>query len=424
MLFAVKSLGLLSLFLITGALSGQVYLEKQSRHRFAQLNFGVDYQFTGGGQSVFLNPDNSRTTLNLEPFHYPRLVIGGTHFWGHADFYIAFSLHNPTQGSREFEAQYFTGVETAFKYYPWRIRHAKIRPYMGIMLAPYTYRQNNDQLSFPEGPELNVNSWPLMTGLTLNLKNQLIEAGISWHYNNQHDYYLSRTQIAQISTPPLAFNFSYRLMLETTLSAEKDWESGRTEKVTRYMSEKGLLNGIFVGAGVSSMFWSQSSSHNELVHPYISGYENSSFLDLALGYYLQKPDMNLTLNYRGMAAGTAAYGVEQQLSRRSLGLEVTKYLFDYHGFVPFIGPVGSLEFLEFQEDIGGQNSIDRQQEKTALGLTFGWDIRPNDLQFFILRTNLRWYPWLDMAVAPGQQVPFGGLEFNFIQLIIYPGRML
>ena len=49
-------------------------------------------------------------------------------------------------------------------------------------------------------------------------------------------------------------------MLETTLSAEKNWESGRTKEVTDILAERGRLNGLYLGAGISSAFWLNESS--------------------------------------------------------------------------------------------------------------------------------------------------------------------
>jgi len=66
---------------------------------------------------------------------------------------------------------------------------------------------------------------------------------------------------------------------------------------------------------------------------------------------------------------------------------------------------------------------DPRREKWAAGITFGWDIRPNRAQYFLLRTNLRWYPKLELSVVEGQAVSLNALEFNFIQLVVFPGRM-
>jgi hypothetical protein len=213
-------------------------------------------------------------------------------------------------------------------------------------------------------------------------------------------------------------------MLETTLSAEKDWESGRTEEVTKILANKGRLNGFYLGVGISSAFWLKASNYNTQLRPYIGKYSTSIMPDFTLGYYLHKPDLNIAVGYRGYDASTTTYGTIQQLNRKSLLFEATKYLFDYHGFVPFIGPVVSYENLYFNESFEGTKTVDVEDDKLGYGLTFGWDIRPNRIQSWILRTNLRWHPNLFLEVDQHSKISFDNLEFNFIQLIIYPNRMI
>jgi hypothetical protein len=77
------------LFGITNLCYSQVYTEKQTRHRFAQLNLGFDFQSSFGGSTKYLDAQGNMQSLNLSNSLSPRFLIGGTHFWGHADFYIA-----------------------------------------------------------------------------------------------------------------------------------------------------------------------------------------------------------------------------------------------------------------------------------------------------------------------------------------------
>jgi hypothetical protein len=208
------------------------------------------------------------------------------------------------------------------------------------------------------------------------------------------------------------------------LSAERNWESGKTKEVTEILAERGRLNGFYIGAGISSAFWLKESSYNQDKRPYISKFDNSIMPDFTVGYYFHKPDLNFAIAYRRYRSSTDAYGAIQQLYRQSFLLEATKYLFDYHGFVPFLGPTISYENLSFREDFEGQLIYDIDDKKLGYGLTFGWDIRPNRIQSWILRTNLRWYQNLFLEIEPNSKMSFDNLEFNFIQLIIYPKRML
>lgn len=409
---------------ITHLCYSQVYIEKQTRHRFAQLNLGLDFQSSFGGSTKYLDGLGNIQSLNLSNSFSPRFLIGGTHFWGHADFYIGIPLFSTTLKKDKQEITALRGVETVFKYYPLRIEHNKVRPYIGTSLAPFYFEQRNNNFEYTNGPELNHTGFPLLGGLTFNSKNHLIELGLAWIYQNKQDYYISRNQIEKINTPPFYATLSYRYMLETTLSAEKDWESGRTKEVTDIRAKKGRLNGFYLGAGISSAFWLKQSEYNVATRPYINKYSTSIMPDFTLGYYLHRPDLNLAIGYRVYGTSTNTYGAVQQLNRKSLLFEATKYLFDYHGFVPFIGPTISYENLSFKENFEGQRTFDFEEIKFAYGLTFGWDIRPNRIQSWLLRTNLRWYPNLFLEVEPNTKVSFDNLEFNFIQLIIYPNRMI
>ena len=415
---------LLLLFAFTGIdVTSQVYVEKKSRHRFAQLNLGLDVQSSFGGSTKYINEQGNTQSMDLKTYISPRIIIGGTHFWGHADFYIAIPLYNHSRQKNSQETTTYRGAETVFKFYPWRIENNKIRPFIGSSIAPFYFEQSNKNFKYPRGQELNLTSFPLLGGFTFNSKNQLLEVGVAWNYADEQNYYISRTQMETIKMPSLYAALSYRFMLETTLSAEKNWESGRISEITKYLSGKGELNGLFLGIGISSAFWLRQSSYNRNTRPYIDKYDTSIMPDFSLGYYMHDPDINVAISYRSYATHANTYGAEQELRRRSFLLEATKYLFDYHGFVPFVGPAISYERLGFEEYFEGTNTIASSKEKFAYGITFGWDIRPTRINSWILRTNLRWYPNLYLDVEQNTKVSFNALEFNFIQLIIYPNRM-
>jgi len=113
--------------------------------------------------------------------------------------------------------------------------------------------------------------------------------------------------------------------------------------------------------------------------------------------------------------------VNQVVRRNSIGLELTKFVFDYNGFAAFIGPAASYEKLSFKESFERRLTYNINETKIGYGLTFGWDIRPNRIQKWILRTNLRWFPNLKMDVE-NNQISFNNIEFNFIQFILFPER--
>lgn len=414
---------LILLILSSQIVISQAYINKQSRHRFAQLSMGVDVETNFGGIAKYLNENGEINTLDLPSTYTPRLLIGGTHFWGHADFYIAIPLLRTQFEENNQVIQYLRGVETVFKYYPWRIESDRIIPYLGFSIAPFYYEQSNNNIDYGNGPELNHTNFPLLGGITYNSGNHLFEFGVAWNYTNKQDYYINQTTKENIITPPVYMNFSYRYLLETTLSAEQDWESGRTKEITEKLATQNKLDGFYLGAGLSSAFWLGKNSYNENEKPYIESYTTSIMPDFTLGYYLHNTDLNIALGYRDYATSTNTYGTYQSLNRQSVVLELTKFLFDYHGFVPFVGPSVSYENLSFEEKILGNTTYDISDDKIGYGLTFGWDIRPNRIQSWLLRTNLRWFPSMEVDINNNSTVSFNNLEFNFIQLIIYPDRM-
>lgn len=404
-------------------ITAQLFVEKQTRHRFAQMTLGADFQKGFGGNTQFLNKNNTIEELKLSNVASPRFLIGGTHFWGHADFQISIPLAGRTQDLSNQKIQAIGGVETSFKYFPWRIENNKVRPYLGTAITPYYYEQNNQNLEFSNGPEQGRTALPLLAGLTFNNKNHLVEVGGTLDYRNKQNYYISRTQQTQVSTPNLYAHLSYRFMFDTTIGAEKDWESGRSAKVTKKLGDEGKLSGFFVGAGLSSAWWLNASSYTTSNRPYLPKYNTVIMPDFTIGYYFHNADINVGLTHRAYKGSSRAYGTAQAVQRRSFGIEATKYLGDYHGFAPFLGPTISSERLSFKE---GEKAVlvqDLSENKLSYGITFGWDIRPNRLQWFLLRTNLRWFPSLNVSVKEQESISFNNIEFNFIQFVFFPNRV-
>ena len=61
-------------------------------------------------------------------------------------------------------------------------------------------------------------------------------------------------------------------------------------------------------------------------------------------------------------------------------------------------------------------------EETPWYLVFGWDIRPSERgDWWVLRTNLRIPPQLELD-HDDHTWSLQHLEFNFIQLVVYPQR--
>lgn len=250
----------------------------------------------------------------------------------------------------------------------------------------------------------------------------MIEAGISYNYAGSQDYYLSPDVASRVSLPRLWGNVSYKFVFDTTIGGERSWEDGTSQEAARILGDRGDLDNFFVGVGFSSVWWLRSSEYVERVTPYLKRSLVNVMPDFSVGYYWHKPDMDLNLAWRSYSQGMRAYDAVEQYGRKSLAIETKKYIGDYHGFVPFVGPALSYEWLDYSHSVGNRRVM-ASDDKLALGLVFGWDIRPDRLQWFILRTNLRYFPRLRVETADGLQARFDNIEFNFIQFVFYPGRI-
>lgn len=403
-------------------ISAQPYLDGHKRYSFAQTVVGLDLQYIPlNGSSAFINTSNTSENYDFGNILLPRFTISGLHFWGHAEFYVNIPIGNIKLSETEsVETTFSTSVETGFKYYPWRIEQNKLRPFIGSSLNGLFFTQKSDFNG--SGTDLVQSRFPIHSGFTFNHKNSLLELGMSFYPRNRSNYYISRTELTQVEMPRLAFNLGYKLYFDTTIGASRGTENGYFDKKTKAMAAEGFLDGLSLGLGYSSIFFVKPSEYNDEVRPFLGNHKNgNTFFELGLGYYFFKNDFHINLAYRKMGAALDAYGVRQNLSRSALTLEAYKFVGDYHGFVPFIGPAISFEQLGAIEKDGDQTIFDIKKSKIAPGITFGWDIRPTRLQSLTLRTNLRYFPALHLKTESGKKLSFDNIEFNFIQLVYYPG---
>lgn len=420
----MNKLRLLIVFLLTSStLLAQPYVSGgNTRHRFAQIYLGLDAQVVPpGGQFVYRGGDGQPLTSTVPMHVRPRLTIGALHFWGHADLYVTFPIGGTFTRRPDGEptANYDTGIETGARIYPWRLEAGKVRPFAGLAFNAATFRQ------FTAGGQSDAPSYirsilPLQLGLTVATQRSLIEAGIAYRTNASFNYYIDRLTTARVSVPSAWFWLGIKRYFDTTLSAEKDY--AHTQRLEQRMTKHNRLSGLSLAIGPSAAFFTRPSAYNVETRPYIKPYSVNIFPEFGIGYYYQPKEVHVNLAYRQNQGGKSGFGIEQTLRRRSLALEVYRFLGDYHGFVPFIGPLLSVENLTVDETDNMTNTaVKRTGAALKPGITFGWDIRPTKLESFVLRTNLRYTPNLNVVMPTGRTVAFDQLEFNFIQVVWYPG---
>ena len=104
--------------------------------------------------------------------------------------------------------------------------------------------------------------------------------------------------------------------------------------------------GLFVAGGPSSTFHYnlQIISCQNYTHTQMINSISTIFPDLAIGYHFLKLDLITAFSFRPISQKRSAYGFEQIIKRNSLNFETYKYLWDYHGFVPYIGGIRENSF--------------------------------------------------------------------------------
>jgi hypothetical protein len=402
-----SSLGLLALVALPAPLAAQRPADPVARrYTFAELFVGGDVQQL---------PGVSDGALDVPGRVAPRLTIGGLHFWGHADFAVTFPVGLATRGEGATRSMVSTGVETRGRWY--------VRPRRGDGLSPFVGGGLGGlDLEVGDGP-LEARLLPMVqAGLVWRRGGMLYEAGWSARPRTSFTYPTSRTSSAVVTPSSHAIFVGAHRLFETTRGLEPLVKSGAWGRREARLRSAGKLSGPSLAIGVSSPILTGSSAYTRTERPFLSDRApGAPMLDLGLGWYHDGLDAHVNLAWRRARFESEAFAFTQAATRRSIALEAFKFLGDYHGFVPFVGPVVSLERLAVEETDAGQRVTDVSRNLVAPGVTFGWDIRPTRAQSWILRTNLRWFPNLRVPLENGTH-SLDQLEFNFIQLVWYPGR--
>lgn len=398
----------LLLSLTAPALSAQVPADSAARRfRFAEMFVGADAATLVGGKADAAGGLPNRTI--------PRVSIGGLHFWGHADFAVMVPLGSGERSASGVTSRSTTGVETRGRWYPRSLAQHGISPFVGGGLGA-----TDAQLG--DGPRAYRLRPMLQAGLAWRRGSMLFDAGWTTGPRPSMDYPTSRSTVTPLAPAGQAFFVGAHRLIETTASLEPLLRNGALARRETRLRSEGRLSGPTLAIGLSSLILTGPTTYNASQRPWLARRPRSGAVpDLGVGWYFDAPDLQLNLAYRQGRFDTEAFDYAQQNRRQSLALEAYRFLFDYHGFVPFVGPVVAYERLRVREVDAGSEVFDESRASIAAGLTFGWDIRPTRAQSWLLRTNLRYFPSLRVPVPGGEQA-LDQLEFNFIQFVWYPRR--
>jgi outer membrane protein W len=396
------------------------------RVEFAKMYMGVDYYQTTGGSTQFFQ-NNTLQNATFEGTISPRLHLAATHFWGHADFYVTIPVAQITPQKTSAEglqrASYVEGVETGFRYFPWAVEQGKLRPFVGVSLKGFSFGQVSSAPNRPYKtvPSVSRTVYPFQAGLWYATKNFLFQSGVSYRSRTDFEYPVSRTEYGKLYLSPWSFNVGMSWWFNTNGGLASKRGENFMKNGHKKLAAKNRLDCWYFGIGPSGTFEMTKSEYVKDKYPFLRQSSPGALVpDVALGRYFHKADLNIGLSYRKLNFGMSGYGTQISQSRRSIMLESYKFLGDYHGFVPYIGPTLSYENLTLRE-INDGNIRTLNEKKAALGVIFGWDIRISRAESWLLRTNLRYTPNLHLK-ADGKKVMFDQMEFNFIQLIWFAGR--
>jgi hypothetical protein len=407
----IRASSLLSLAIVVAAapaLAAQVPTDSVARRfRFAEMFVGADYATLFGGSADLPG--------GLPARGVPRVSIAGLHFWGYGDFAVMVPLGQGRAMSEGTRSAMSTGVETRGRWYPRSLARDGVSPFVGGGLGA-------TDVEIGDGPRAYRLRPMVQAGLAWRRGQMLFDAGWSAGPRPTLDYPTARATTARVQPAGQAVWIGAHRLIETTASLENPVRSGAMARYESRLRDEGRLSGPSLAVGLSSLILTGATDYNRNERPWLAARPRGGAVpDLGLGWYFDGPDLQLNLAYRQGRFDTEAFAYRQENSRRSVALEAYRFLFDYHGFVPFVGPVVSYETLRVRERDAGVQVFRETRSAPSAGIVFGWDIRPTRAQPWLLRTNLRYFPNLRVPVPGGEQA-LDQLEFNFIQFVWYPGR--
>ena len=380
-----KILTIILTFLVLEGMAQDFDLKR--RYSFAKSYFGVDFNyFYNLQQTSFLNGQNQIQELDRNNFISPAINFGATHFWGHADFFVSLSTSSRKIRTDAIDNSIRFRAITGMRIFPLVLKENTIRPYFSYKYAPIRLYQSD--LLGENYKRTQVKS-TLGAGVAYRTPKVYAYLGYEFIPNNKTNIYLSRTQTAISSFPKGLINLGINYSIEFTNGSY----SLPIQRLDSLLRRKNTL-GLFFGIGPSSAFPTRNSSYINDLYPFLDDRDMPNiFPEITAGYHFSKHEFAVSVNFRPMHQERDAFAFSQSVRRNSFGLEAYKFLFDYHGFVPFLGAGLQLENISLIEMDNGVKITNDRFTLATPSLVFGWDIRPSKrADIWLLRTNLRYSP--------------------------------
>lgn len=394
-------------------------MQQKTPHRFAQTYFGLNAQITPSQGSMIWNGN----TYSFPTMTSPRFTIGGLHFWGKVDFNLNIPLATFSDFSLDesTEFKFNPGGDLSARFYPWRMEYEKVRPYAGISFNEMTFSLDNEDAG--SRIDLFITS-SLIGGISFANNDLQVNAELMWLPNNERTFYADRTTPYTLELPRSYFSIGIVKYFDSTLREEADTQSGRMDRLVAKFRKEGKLNSFSIAAAPSGSYFLKAPALNDPIRHSLPRHKGNFVWDFGLGYLFHDVGIHAGVSYRDYTSRVESYDFENLIRRRSFALEAFKFFWNYNGFVPFIGPSISFERWAAGE-FEGNTQLGQTQRKQMIspGIIFGWDILASPLETWVLRTNLRYYPFQKIPGTDGNTSRVDQFEFNFIQLVIYPNRL-
>lgn len=353
-----------------------------------------------------------------------RVDVGALHFWGHADLFVRFAVRpSDLDVGGGLQARFFPAVETGGNLYPRALRNNRISPFVGVSWLSSAFLVRSDRMG--EGPNVQIHSFPVRTGLGMVRGPVFVELMAQYVPGTRTEYSIPAadggTTARRFTLPRWQAGVSVRYLAETTRTAHQPFVHDVDREIE--LRRKGAWNTYYAGVGFSSGFFTRNSRFNREVRPAYTGRPVANlFPEFHGGYHWADRDILFDGVFRRMSQNVDGWGAEQRYARSSLAIEASKFMFDFHGFVPFAGAGISREWLSFRDDASSGDRVEVRSRLLRPSFVLGWDIRPAKTMSWFIRTSLRYTPRLTMA-AEGRGVPAADFEFDFFQFVLYPARL-
>jgi len=363
------------------------------------------------------------------------LRIGALHFFGHADIHldIPLSLFRGSSDDRLGATVSHTTI-TGIDFYPWALAPGTLRPFVstGLMVQDLVLEGPLEsgrvrQFVFPIGVGVG---WRSPLGLMLDAQLQRVFGGHgvvssgapAQPYGQDPPDMAERAVSSEGWRTLVGVRWSFDTNSAIVRSGWREEEVGRLQARV----DDGTASGLTLAIGPSSRIVRNGGRYFDEMRPYLGRIytDDAVFAHGGIGYYSFPWDSELRLAFRAFGGGASASGASLHTSQKVGFLEVLKFFeVDLYGFVPFVGAGVGYGQLSFRDEAGSERT-EAEAWKALVSIPVGWDIRISPSHSWLLRTSLRWIPRAPLDLPGGSRFDFGGLEFDFIQLVVFPERWM